>query len=503
MRLALQAGRMATWEHQLASDRLAWSDEARAIFQFSEDPLPQTFAEFLQFLHPDDREVLNVAVRGATEGQHDFSADFRFIRPGGEPRWFQSSGRFVNDEGGVGSVVAVFTDVTERRYAEEHLRYVQRMEAITRIAGGIAHEANNQMTVVEGFAEFILRTEGLDADIRADVEQIRLAAERTAAIVQQLLAFSRRQVTKPETVDLCTLLRSLAQVMQRALKPGQRVETSFESTYSVRVDQAQFAQVMLNLAFNARDAMEDEGVLRIASFDLSAPAADPDGQLTYMVRPGEYGAVTITDTGTGMPPEVLDRIFEPFYTTKAVGEGTGLGLASVYGIVKQANGYVWARSEEGVGSTFEILLPRHDAERAVWGATAKAAAGGQELVLVVEDEPAVRRTTVRTLQDAGYFVLEARDAAGALELVGDHRAGLAMVVTDVAMPGLDGRQLADEIRKRLPDVTVLLMSGFAYEPGMTGTARNRRFLAKPFAPANLLAVVREMLDDRVAAMASR
>ena len=396
-------------------------------------------------------------------------------------------------------VVEVGVDETARREIEERARQSERLEVVGQLAGGVAHEANNQMTVVLGAANFLLRRTELTATARQDVEQIRAAAERTAVITGQLLAFSRRQVLQPRVFDLDETVLGLQSMLGRTLGERSTLELHLRAAPAqVKADPGQLAQVLLNLVLNSRDAMPLGGRLSIETFRTELADAYSRGHPGVAVVPGSYAVLVVSDTGHGMSRETARRVFEPFYTTKPVGKGTGLGLATVYGIVKQSGGYVWAYSELGKGTTFKVYLPLvvEPSAEAPPARTAPRASG--ELVLVVEDEFAVRLMAARTLQDLGYEVVEAKNGREALELLArsDHRVRL--MVADVVMPGMDGPELARRAEAMRPGLPVLFMSGYTDDEivrrGLLDA--EQPFLQKPFSPETLGEQVGRLLKRR-------
>jgi two-component system, cell cycle sensor histidine kinase and response regulator CckA len=374
------------------------------------------------------------------------------------------------------------------------------MEAVGRLAGGVAHEANNQMTVVLGCAGFALRRPDLPPELHQELLNIHKAAERTAAITAQLLAFSRRQILQPAPLDLNEVVRAFAPILHRTLGDASELELELSpGVVAVVADRGQLEQVLLNLTLNARDAMPDGGRLTIGTGVVTLPRLGPGSGLTEPLPSGRYGALTVQDTGQGMSPETLARIFEPFFTTKPMGEGTGLGLSTVYGIVRQLGGTIRVHSTPGAGTTFRIYLPLTELPQAAeadrptgpW-----AAATGT--VLVVEDEPAVRRLAVRALQAEGFQVLEAGNGQEAVELLDRHRGSVQAVVADVALPVMSGPELADRLAQSHPETPVLLMSGYAADElvrrGMLPKDA-APLLTKPFAPEVLVERVRELVDS--------
>ena len=444
-------------------------------------------------MHPDDREFVETQVRRAlTEGGR-LDYEFRIVLPDGRVRWIADQGRVVPGEGGAAGMTGTCQDVTDRRAAEEQLRLAHRMESVGRLAGGVAHEANNQMSVVIGAADFILRRSDLPPAVREDAEHIRAAAERTAAVTAQLLAFSRRQVLRPQQLDLNAVLERFRPVLVRTMGEDCSVTLRLRMVgASVRADPGQLEQVLLNLALNARDAMPRGGALTIETSAIDLPSHSAEGAGAVAVRPGPYALVAVSDTGHGMDRETLSHVFEPFFTTKGIGQGTGLGLATVYGIVKQSEGYVWAYSEPGQGTTIKVYLPLsgEPIAPAADGPEAEPAASG-ELVLVVEDDEPVRTIAARVLTEAGYQVLAAESGPRALELLGGG-ARPALVLTDVVMPGMNGSELAARVLEMVPETPVLFTSGYTVgeilkrgllKPGVV-------FIPKPFQPDGLLRAVR-------------
>ena len=387
-------------------------------------------------------------------------------------------------------------DITERRQTMERLQQAQRMESVGKLAGGIAHEVNNMMSVVLGCSEFVLRRSDLPQAVRADVEQVREAAERSAAITAQLLAFSRRQMVQPVPLDPNGIVRDLEPVLRRTLGETVALDIRLAPLGSILADRGQLQQVLLNLALNARDAMPLGGGVVIETAVVELGDKDAAEHPELRLRHGRYALLAMTDTGHGMDRETANHIFEPFFTTKGVGKGTGLGLSTVYGIVKQSDGYVWVDSEPGRGTTFRIYLPLTDAP---WPADAapppRAKAAGSETVLVVEDEPLVRMMAARTLEDEGYAVLAVESGAAALELV-EQSDRVSLVLTDVAMAGIDGRELGRRLGELRPGLPVLYMSGYPEDEIVRrGLLREHHtFIQKPFAPSALATSVRALLD---------
>ena len=392
---------------------------------------------------------------------------------------------------------ALVGSTAEQRSLEEQLRQSQKMEGIGRLAGGIAHDFNNLLTAILGYAELMEAQLPDDEDLRSSLHEIRIAGERAAALTRQLLAFSRRQVLQPRILDLNLVVSEMEKLLRRLIGEDVVLTTRLDpGLASVRADPGQLEQVLMNLAVNARDAMPGGGTLTIetrnAQLDAVFAAAHP------CARVGRYVVLVVADTGTGMSAEVLSHAFEPFFTTKEQGKGTGLGLATAYGIVAQSDGFITIESAPGLGTTFRIHFPRVAGRASVSssGNRQRVSPRGAETILLVEDEPGVRRLSRTILESLGYHVLEAASGEKALEVARAHVGEIHLVATDVIMPGMSGRVLWDRLRPLRPRTRVLFVSGYtddAIAPhGVleSGTA----FLQKPFTPHGLAEKVREALD---------
>jgi two-component system cell cycle sensor histidine kinase/response regulator CckA len=386
-------------------------------------------------------------------------------------------------------------DATEQRRLEEQLRQGQKLESIGRLAGGVAHDFNNLLTVILSCSAGIreAQAEGRPVDPE-DVEQIQEAGERARDFTTQLLAFARKQVISPVPLDLNTVVRSSERLLRRVLGEDVRLEVhAQEGLWLALCDPGQMEQLLLNLAANARDAMPRGGTLVIETRN----AVVEPGAASAGTSSGQWVHLVVRDSGAGMSAEVQERIFEPFFTTKEMGKGTGLGLATVHGIVTQNGGRVLVESEPGHGTTFEIRFPRtHAIPEAAPRPAPAAAARGTETILVVEDDSSVRAVTVRALRGAGHRVLVASDGPEALAVAEQHGGTLHLVVTDVVMPGMSGRAVVDSLRRRRPGLRALFVSGYPQEViARRGVLDGGiEFLAKPFTPATLTARVRAVLD---------
>jgi len=481
-----QAERMAHlgfWRWHVADNRVTWSDELYRIYGLDEASFGASFEGYLERVHPGDRAAVRATIEDAVRRRGETSFVERIVRPDGSVRHLRSWGKVdVDDAGEPVEMFGTCLDITEmleaseeQRRVTEQLRHAQKMDALGRLAAGVAHDLNNLLMIMTCSAQLLglHRTDDGDGDL---LEQIDGAAARAAALTRQLLALSRQQARDLEVVDVNAVVDDLARLLERTLPPIVHLETRLAPGLAgIRADKSQIEQVVLNLAVNGRDAMPSGGLLTLAT------RAD-----------GDDVVLEVRDTGVGMSPEVQARIFEPFFTTKGSGRGTGLGLATVYGIVAQSGGRIEVESIPGVGSLFRVRLPRTAdiaAPRPAAPAPAPAPAGG-ETVLLVEDDDAVRRVVRELLTESGYRVLDVRDPDVALQLAAE-AAEIRLLLADVHLPRMSGIELARRIRALRPELKVLFMSGRREEddsdlPGP--------ILEKPFGAELLAARVREQLD---------
>jgi len=430
--------------------------------------------------------------------REQFFLEKRYVKQDGAAAWARLSVSAVRDPAGaLIHTVSMIEDVSERKQLEEQLVHAQKLEALGRLAGGVAHDFNNLLAAMMGYTQLIQRTLPPEDPRQADLIEIRRAGERAAALSRQLLAFARRQVIDPRMVDVNDALRAAEAMLRRLVGPEVTVVLQLAPAIApVRVDPGQLEQVILNLAVNASDAMPNGGTLTIETGAVTLDEAY--GRLHPDATPGAHVLIAVRDTGMGMTPEVRARIFEPFFTTKEPGKGTGLGLATCYGIVKQAGGSIWVQSEPGRGATFKVYLPAR-AEAAVSVPALKTEPplpGGNETVMVVEDEPTVRSVTVRILASAGYRVLAAGDGPEALATARRHTGEIHALVTDVMMPQMNGTKLAALLRQERPAVRTLFVSGFTEEVGVRPDqlTKGMGYLAKPFTAEALTERLRQVLD---------
>ncbi|MGF1659418.1 MAG: ATP-binding protein [Rubrimonas sp.] len=435
------------------------------------------------------------ALRGDSSGRPEIARS----EPDGREVFLQVSLTLVEMEGARG-LVAVFADATELKTLEAQFVQSQKMQAVGQLAGGVAHDFNNLLTAISGHTDLLIQRHGLDDSDYADLNQIRQNANRAAGLVRQLLAFSRKQTLRPRVVNLADSLTELSHLLNRLLgeKVSLRIQSA-EDLHLVKVDERQFEQVVMNLVVNARDAMREGGEVLIRTANARIAAERRIGR-AVMPR-GDYVLIEVVDRGCGIAPDKLDQIFEPFYTTKRAGEGTGLGLSTVYGIVKQTGGFIFADSRLGEGTTFAIYLPRHlgpepEAVRAP-APPAQQDLTGRGVVLLIEDEAPVRAFAARALKLRGYEVLEAASAEEALDLLEDPTLQVDVLVSDVVMPGMDGPTCVREARKMRPDVKVVFVSGYAEDAlkrSMEGIDKCV-FLPKPFSLNELTAKVKECASN--------
>jgi PAS domain S-box-containing protein len=464
-----------------------WGRSCQALYDSPRD--------WLDAIHPEDRErVILAATTKQAAGTYD--EEYRIVRPDGTVRWIRDQAfPVLNAEGRVVRLAGVAEDVTARRQLEAQLRQTQKMESIGILAGGVAHDFNNWLTVIFGCSEMLAETGSGDAAALELVHDIRHAADQAAGLTRQLLAFSRQQVLEPRIVDLNALVGETEKMLRRLLGEDVVLTTTLNPTVSrVLVDPGHLTQVQLNLAVNARDAMPTGGKLTIETFEIELD--EKHVQAHPPAAPGRYVVLAMTDTGSGMTPEVRARIFEPFFTTKGVGRGTGLGLAVVHGIVEQSGGRIEVYTEPGVGTSFQIGLPAVDQRVSVSAPEGAAGDRGSETILLVEDEDQVRRVAHRILTRAGYTVLETGDGRQALRMLDEERATVDLLMTDVIMPEMDGRELAEDVQRRYPAVKVLYTSGYTDDAVVRhGILQSEvAFLQKPYALRDLLRKVREVLD---------
>jgi PAS domain S-box-containing protein len=497
---ALAAARIGVWELQVATGQLTCSDSMRFVHGLSADELPQTRDDLLALVHPDDRDSVRRLLEGSASGDEVFDLDYQGLRPDGSIHWIEGKGRVQVDSAGQPvSVLGVSMDVTDRLRLESQLRQSQKLEAVGRMAGGIAHDFNNLLNVIKGCAALLNQDLPEGSSLKEDTAEIERAADRAASLTHQLLAFSRKQVLQPKVLDANELVREVVKLLSRTIREDIDLNTRLDPALSrVEVDPGQIHQVLMNLAVNARDAMPHGGVLSIETLNVNVSRADARSS-SHPIEPGAYACLRVRDNGMGMDPETAAQIFDPFFTTKEPGKGTGLGLASVFGIVKQSGGHISVESEQGVGTVFEIYLPqatREQPEEAKVAARSVGSARG-ETILVVEDDPALRKLFRRVLDGGGYNVLQAANGEDALRVVSNHNGNIELVMSDVIMPVMSGLQMAEHLARTNPGLRILFTSGYAEDEigGHGFQIPPTAFLQKPIAPRELLTAVRDFLDS--------
>lgn len=500
---AQQIARLGSWEWDILTGQVALSEETKRLYGHPPEATSASMESCMERVHPEDLARVNQTMSESLRTGQPFVCDHRVILPDGSERVMQGRAQTLLDQ--AGKAIRMFgtvQDITEAKRAEEallrseeQLRQSQKMEAIGRLAGGVAHDFNNLLTVMGGYCAIsLLKLEGNEL-LQRNLMEIQKACDRAGALTNQLLTFSRKQILQPRVLNLNEVILGMEKMLRRLI--GEDIDLSIAADRllgSVKADPGQIEQVIMNLVVNARDAMPSGGKLTISTANVTLD--QKMSSRNRILEIGEYVMLSVCDNGLGMTDEVKAHLFEPFFTTKGVGKGTGLGLATCYGIVSQSGGDIRVYSEPGSGTAFKIYLPRIDAVPVSFNDTDQnQLPTGKESILVVEDDPSVRTLAVLILSECGYEVQEATDAIAALELIHDS-APFDLVLTDVIMPQMSGKQLHDQIKKKMPHIKVLLMSGYTddalahhgvLEDGLS-------FLEKPFSPTQLTRKVREVLD---------
>jgi PAS domain S-box-containing protein len=496
--LLARATNDAVWDWNLVTNEIWWNEGLRTLFGLPPDQVPSIDA-WSSHLHPDDLARVEHSLFGVIQsGQQYWSDEYRFRRSDGQYADILDRGYVIHEDGKPMRMIGAMLDVTERRRLEDQLRQSQKMEAIGQLSGGVAHDFNNLLTVFQVNAALIQRAQPTQA-MREHASDIIEASDRAAALTRQLLMVSRKQVMQQSVVDVNDIVRNMLRMLHRALGEDVALVAHCSTQLPlVKADIGMLEQVLLNLAVNARDAMPSGGQLTIATGEKFI--GDSQQVRGFEVKPGPHVFVAVSDTGVGIAPDALPHIFEPFFTTKDVGKGSGLGLATVYGIVRQHHGWIDVASQPARGTTFCFYLPvtserrpgdaRRDADDA-------AMPTGTETILLVEDEDALRNLVVGLLEKAGYTVIAARSGAHALELWPSVKERVQLLLTDLVMPGgVTGRELAARLRADKPKMCVLYTSGYTATQAGTGEplVEGTNFLQKPFQPDRLARIVRAVLD---------
>lgn len=521
---ALKAGRLGSWQLEAEFLELACSDISKVHFGRNEQT-PFTYTEWLESVFPEDQPRMQSALQHSLDTGDDFIIEFRNVWADGSLHWVDVRARAIRARNGRVSLLAgVTSDITERKLAEtqlrrlnetleqqveertsqlrhneEVLRQSQKMEAVGQLTGGIAHDFNNMLTGIIGSLELLRRrlargkTEDLDGLIDLGVT----SANRAAALTHRLLAFSRRQSLDSKPVEMNELVNSMGELLHRSVNESIRLDMCLEpELWTAEADPNQLESALLNLVLNARDAMPNGGMLMIETFNRSLDRTFTNAYENLL--PGDYVVLSVTDTGIGMPENVISRAFDPFFTTKPIGQGTGLGLSMIYGFTKQSHGHVSIESQVGHGTTVQLFLPRfhgnkQEDETDAQSQEVQARAG--ETILIVEDDPAVRALVSQVLGELGYAWLEAADAVGAVPIL-ESTQRIDLMISDVGLPGMNGRQLADIGRQMRPDLKVLFITGYAENAGVRAgfLDTGMQMITKPFAFDQLTAKVREMIE---------
>jgi two-component system cell cycle sensor histidine kinase/response regulator CckA len=497
MRFALEAAGVGIWDMDYTTGLVQWSAILESQYGLQPGTFGGTFEAFIERIHPDDRASVLETVAKAIQSDADFTLLNRSLWPDGTVRWLSGAGRVrLGERGEPVRAVGISLDVTERRALEAQYLQAQKMDAIGQLAAGVAHDFNNLLMVILGFCELLLADVDPADPRHADIVEIQKAGARAAGLTRQLLTFSRKEIIQPTLLDVNAIVADLRVMLGRLIGDDVAVVLGLgRAVAPVKADRGQVEQVILNLAVNARDAMPKGGTLTIETANV-----EPDECRAKERLPGTSGpcvALSVTDTGTGMTPEVRARLFEPFFTTKGVGKGTGLGLATVQSIITRSGGSILVDSEVGKGTSVTVFLPKGDAAERVVAAPSPVmpAPGGVQTVLLVEDAAALRELTRRLLERLGYSVLVAANADDARQLF-DRKPSIDLLLTDVVMPGVSGPELVKQLVERRPALKVIYMSGYTDEAivhhGVLDSGIS--FLHKPFTSETLGQKIREALD---------
>ncbi|MDR3578495.1 MAG: PAS domain-containing protein [Oryzomonas sp.] len=506
LQLATASANLGVWDWNVRDNRMDWDDRMFELYGITRDTFTNRFDDWVNRLHQEDRETAVAACRSALNGEQVFDATFRICHPDGTVKHIKANALVLNGKDGTAErMIGVNTDITDKAVAEKEkatleaqLRQAQKMESIGRLAGGVAHDFNNMLTVIFGHVQLALMNANLTSPLHTSLEEIHKAAERSAGLTRQLLAFARKQIIAPISLDLNETVGGMFKMLQRLI--GEDMHITWHPAndlWPVRMDPSQIDQILVNLCINARDAIYDVGKITIETGNW---VFDKDYCATHLgFLPGEYVRLVVSDNGRGMDKETLSHIFEPFFTTKDSGKGTGLGLATVYGIVKQNQGFINVYSEPNQGTTFTIYLPRHEgnAGQADKHGTKESLSRGNETILLVEDEPAILKITSLMLTMQGYTVLTANTTDEAIRLAREYSEAIQLLMIDVIMPGMNGRDLAKCLLSEFPHIKHLFMSGYTanviVHHGVLDEGVN--FIQKPFSLPVLANKVREILDN--------
>ena len=478
------------------------SPQVETMFGYSAEEWLSSSKDWIRHIPIEDHPIVHAAEEACGRGE-PFQAEYRVTRKDGQTMWVSDTAVVVRGSDSHPVMEGLIVDITDRKLLENQLLQAGKMEAVGRLAGGVAHDFNNLLTIIKGYVEMALQRCLDRPELHGDIRRIENAADRAVTLVRQLLAFSRKQVLRPKILDLNAIVVNLDQLLRRLMSENIAMKTFVSKDVgAIKADPGQIEQVIMNLVVNARDALPNGGRIVIETSNVDLDSAYTRDHT--IVHPGPYVLLAVTDTGIGMTAGTVAHIFEPFYTTKESGRGTGLGLSTVYGIVKQSGGYIWVYSELGKGTTFKVYLPRVKDTVQVSPTPEMPASTkrmGHETVLLVEDEPAVRELAQMVLSERGYKVIVALTPEDADRLAGKNDATIHLLLTDVVMPGMSGHELAKRLTARHGNLRVLYMSGYTYNViAEDGTLEEGvAFLQKPFTPQALAQKVRETLDRAVLA----
>jgi two-component system cell cycle sensor histidine kinase/response regulator CckA len=501
LELGLAATNQGLWDWDLPSGAAYFSPQYYRMLGYVDGEIEPSFAGWRSLVHPDDLQNALEAIRSYTEGRRKtYDVEFRLRKKSGDYLRVLSRGEVVtrDESGRPVRLIGIHTDITERVKLEQQLRQAQKMEAIGLLAGGIAHDFNNILTVVNGYSDLIGSAAVTVETAREYAVLIRRAGEEAADLVRQLMAVSRVKAREPSVLNVNTIVNETERMLRRLLPENIRFLTRLDETIGpVFADPSQIHQIVMNLVVNARDAMPHGGRIEIKTENIEVDGEHCEKHVN--MRPGAYVVVTVSDTGIGMDEQTQEHLFEPFFTTKPMGSGTGLGLSTVYGIVKQNGGWICVQSEKGKGSTFMVYLPRvADNLAAKPSAVYSGSAGGNETILLIEDNVEVRKFIASALESYGYSVLQAGSAPAAILLSKQFEGPIDLLLTDVVLPGENGRELAVQMRALRPEIAVLFISGYTgnviLNEGVSDRGAN--FLQKPFTADALAARLREVLRGR-------
>jgi PAS domain S-box-containing protein len=495
---AQRIAKMGSWELDLRTDHLIWSPETYRIFEVNQERQSASLPTFRAHLHPEDREQLMAAYARSIETHQPYDFTHRLLMPDGRVKHVQERAETYYNAAGVPvRSIGTIQDITERTQLQEQLFEAQKLESIGKLAGGIAHDFNNLLAAISGYTVLAQESVEADSEVAQFLTNVQAAAQRASALTSQLLTYARRQRVDFTTIDLNRVILEMDPLLRRTI--GERHDLSLglqERVWTVRTNASQMEQVLMNLVVNARDAMPHGGRIRVETanvvLDAQSAASHPG------IPPGEYTMLAVCDHGPGIAKEIQDRIFEPFFTTKEMGKGTGLGLATCFGIAKQSRGSITVHSEPGQGTTFRVYLPRLHATPVVEEAVPQEIAPtGSETILLVDDEPMVRDITARILRSQGYCVLEAGDAAQAILVQHEWDGEIDLLLTDVVMPQMGGKELAARLQQSQPDLKVMYLSGYAHDVILDQDILKPdvALINKPFTSACLLQTVREVLNS--------